>query len=46
MSSVLVINTHFLPALPMDGFDLGTEAILGSVACVEIGIMDVVLTKV
>lgn len=46
MSSVLVINTHFLSALPMDGLDLGTEAILGSVACVEIGIMDVVLTKV
>lgn len=28
----------------MDGLDLGTEAILGSVACMEIGILDVVVT--
>lgn len=30
----------------MDGLDLGAAAILGSVACVEIGSTDVVLTKV
>lgn len=46
MSSVLVINIHLLPVLSMVGLHVGTEAILGSVDCVEICIPDVVLTKV
>ena len=46
MSSVLVISIHFLPVLPTDGLDLGTEASLASLGRVEIGILDVVLTEV